>query len=164
MAYHEASEVPLSGPGLLVCAWPSRDLMREEPLMRTRLSVGALAGLLVMMTSVSVATSNLNSSRSNVYRLVYSADAVSSAQAAAILTDLDKAGQLDEAKAAQLIQQLLSKHGVKAGAIKKVTVRPWDPKRKTMSIILLTNPADEAQAIAVSDGGTPADKSTKSTR
>jgi len=117
-----------------------------------------------MMTSVSVAATNLNSSRSNIYRLVYSSDGLSSAQASAILLDLDKAGRLDEAKAGQLIQQLLSKHGVKAGTIKKVTVRPWDPKGKTMSIILLTNPADEAQAIAVSDGGTPADKSTKSTR
>ena len=133
--------------------------------MRPRLSVGTIVGLLVVaMAAGSWAGSNLNLSKSNVNRLVYSSDAVSSAQAAAILADLDKAGQLDEAKASQLIQQLLSKHGVQAGKIKKVTVRPWDPKRKTMAILLLTDPADEARAIAVSDEGVPAGKSTKGTK
>lgn len=133
--------------------------------MRPRLSMGIIAGLLaVAMASASSAAANLNLSKSNVNRIVYSSDGVSPAQAAAILADFDKAGQLDEAKAGQLVQQLLAKHGVKPGTIKKITVRPWDPKRKTMSIILLTNPADEARAIAVSDEGASGSKPTKSTK
>ena len=83
---------------------------------------------------------------------------MSSAQAAAILAEMDKAGRVDEAKARQLIQQLLPKHGVSAVNVKKVIVRPWDPKQKTMSIILLSNPADEQAALAVSDEGAPGAK------
>jgi hypothetical protein len=133
--------------------------------MRTRFSRGIVAGLLAVALAAAVqAATNLNLSKSNVNRLVYSSDAMSPAQAAAIVADLDKAGRLDEARASLLVQQLLVKHGVKPGTIKKVTVRPWDPVRKTMTVIVLTNPADEAQAIAVSDEGVPGDKAPKTTK
>jgi len=119
-----------------------------------------VASLLLMVAVMAGAATNLNSSRSNIYRLVYPADVVSSAQATAILAELDKAGRVDEARLRRLLQQILPKHGVAAGRIQKVIVRPWDPKRKSMSVILLTDPADEPQALAVSDEGVPADKAT----
>jgi hypothetical protein len=133
--------------------------------MRTPFSRGIVAGLLaVAMASAAPAGINFNLSKSNVNRLVYPSDAMSPAQAAAIVADLDKAGRLDEARATQLVQQLLVKHGVKPGTIKKITVRPWEPVRKSASIIVLTDPADEAQAIAVSDEGAPGSTPAKTTK
>jgi hypothetical protein len=133
--------------------------------MRSRLVLGVVLGLIAAATTGPAwAASNLNLSKSNLNRLVYSSDAMTPAQAAAILADLDRAGRVDEARAGELIRQLLPKHGVQAAKIKKITVRGWDPKRKTMSIILLTNPADEAQAIAVNDAGMPAEKPVKSSK
>ena len=53
---------------------------------------GAIASLLVTMVSISWAATNLNSSKSNVYRLVYPGDLVTQEQASAILAELDKIG------------------------------------------------------------------------
>jgi hypothetical protein len=43
--------------------------------------------------------------------------------------------------------------------IKKTIIKPASAAGQLNTIIILSNPADEAQALAVSDGGTPADKS-----
>jgi hypothetical protein len=107
------------------------------------------------------AATNLNSSRSNIYRLIYPADTVSQAQAAAILADLDAATQsqgrinLDAA-----VSQALTKQGLEA-KIKKTIIRPATATGQLTTVIILSNPADEAQALAVSDAGSPADKPTK---
>ena len=64
-------------------------------------------------------------------------------------------------------------HGVREGGhkhlgavkkyetIRKIIIRPADGMRRSVSIIILDNPADEPAAIAVSDEGAPADKATK---
>ncbi len=92
--------------------------------MRRLFLVGAITSLLVTMVWISWAATNFNSSRSNIYRLVYPADVVTSAQAAAILADLDKIGPLDEAKLKQLLQQqILPKHGVQASRFLKIEMR-----------------------------------------
>jgi len=126
--------------------------------MTHRLAVIVLTGLCLGAIAGPAPATSFNSSRSNLYRLVYSPDAMSAAQAAAVLADLDRAGRMDAAKAAEVVRQLLAKHGADAARIKKVTVRGWDPKRKSMAIIVLTNPADEPQAIAVTDEGVPAER------
>jgi hypothetical protein len=82
-------------------------------------------------------------------------------QAAGILADLDSAGRQDDAKTTQLVQQLLPKHGVRAGTVKKIIVQPWNSAKNTRTIILLTDLADEEQALAVSDPGAAASKPTK---
>ena len=125
--------------------------------------VGALASLVMTLAAVSHAATNLNSSRSNVYRLVYP-PVVTPAQATAILAELDKVkpgGDVDEAT----VRAILQKHigAVKSARNQKliIIIRPAGGTPKLKSILLLENAADEPQAIAVSDEGAPADKSSK---
>jgi hypothetical protein len=118
----------------------------------------AVIFFLLLAVMVSRAATNLNSSRSNIYRLIYPADAVSQAQAAAILADLDAATQsggrvnLDAA-----VGQALTKQGLDT-KIKKTIIKPASAAGQLTTVIILSNPADEAQAIAVADEGVPADK------
>jgi hypothetical protein len=119
------------------------------------------AVLVLGMASLAGAATNLNSSRSNIYRLTYSTTLVTPAQAAAILADLDKTPGMDEAALKRALPQILKKNGVDPARVKKTLVRPGDKERKSMSVIILDRPEDEAAAIAVSDEGVPADKPTK---
>src|SRR3989337_3496215 len=108
-----------------------------------------LALAVVALGSISWAATNLNSSRSNIYRLIYPADIMSQAQATAILAELDKIGPADDARLKQWLPANCKRHGVQAEHVQKIVIRPADKTRKRTTIILLTNPADEAQAIAV---------------
>lgn len=132
--------------------------------MRRLLLVCATASLLVTMVSISWAASNLNTSRSNIYRVTYDTTVVSPAQAAALLADLEKLGPADEAKLKMWLPANFKRLGIQGDHIKKIVVLPASNTRKTITIIFLRNPADadEAQAIAVSDEGTPGNK--KSTK
>ena len=124
--------------------------------MKRLSSKSAVVLLLLAIAPISWAGANLNLSKSNVNRVVYDAAAVTPAQAVAILKELDAFGPgVNEAS----VRKLLEKHGAKAGLIKKISVRPPERARKETLILLLSNPADEAQAIAVSDEGIPAPKS-----
>ena len=120
-----------------------------------------IAVLILATASLAEAATNLNSSRSNIYRLTYSTTLVTPAQAAAILADLDKTPGMDEAALKRALPQILKKNGVDPARVKKALFRPGDKERKTMSVIILDRPEDEAAAIAVSDEGVPADKPTK---
>ena len=116
----------------------------------------AITVLFVTMVSIAWTATNLNSSKSNIYRAVYDSAAVTPAQAAAILKELDKFGPgVDGATVSKVLEQ----HGVKAGLIKKISIRPPERTRKETLILLLSNPADEAQALAVSDEGASGPKS-----
>lgn len=84
----------------------------------------AIVGLLVTMVSLPSAATNLNSSKSNVYRVIYHPHVVSSAQASALLAELDKLGQADEATLKKWLSANFRKHGVQAERIKKVVVLP----------------------------------------
>ncbi len=119
------------------------------------------AAVLVGMASLAGAATNLNSSRSNIYRLTYSTTLVTPAQAAAILADLDKTPGMDEAALKRALPQILKKNGVDPARVKKTLVRPGDKERKSMSVIILDRPEDEPAAIAVSDEGVPAAKPPK---
>src|SRR5215831_6449739 len=135
---------------------------RRMRSMKSSYSALAVTGLLVMgLAATTWGTSHLNLSKSNSNRLIYASNAITPLQAAGILADLDSAGRQDDAKTRQLVQQLLPKHGIGAGTVKKIIVRPWNSAKNTRTIILLTDLADEAQALAVSDPGAPASKPTK---
>ena len=123
--------------------------------MKRLFLVAAITSLLATMASISWAATNLSSSRSNNYRVVYSADGMTSTQAAALGAELDKMPRVDEAAVRKTLQKLFIPTN-----FKKIGIRPGKP----ITIILLTDPADWAQAIAVSDPGAPADKPSKGTK
>jgi hypothetical protein len=120
--------------------------------MERLFELGAVTGLFVTMLTLSYAAVNLNSSKSNVYRLIYPAALVSEAQANAILAGLDKAGRT---VGSVQVTEILKRHGVQTDRVKKIVILPADKPGKQITVILLTNPADETQAreIAVSDSG-----------
>ena len=130
--------------------------------MRSLHSALVVTAVLVMgLAPTAWGTNQLNLTKSNSNRLIYASNAITPLQAAGILADLDSAGRLDDAKTKQLVQELLAKRGVQAGTIKKIIVRPWNSTKNTRTIILLTDLADEAQALAVSDPGAPGSKPAK---
>jgi hypothetical protein len=116
--------------------------------MKPLAALAALAGLFVTILSLSWAATNLNSSRSNIYRLTYPTDLMSGAQARAILADLDQLGPADEAKLKRWLAANFKKHGIAPDRIKKIVILPKGKDLKETAILLLTNPADESQAVA----------------
>jgi hypothetical protein len=116
--------------------------------MRPRLVLGTATVLVVAALSLAWAATNLNSSRSNIYRLTYPTDLVSPAQAKALLADLDRLGPADDARLKQWLAANFKRHGIAADRVKKIVILPKSRDLKEITIILLTNPTDEAQAVA----------------
>jgi hypothetical protein len=158
------------------------------------------------------ASINLNSSRSNIYRMVTSPDVASEAQATALLAELDKTGDADEAKLKHWLPANFKKYGFQADHIKKISIlmgrqigcaecaetckggcAKWSRDNGTIAtsrlgmcycyeplttsvqlrrvnkaspilILLLSDPADEGRAIAVSDDGGPQGPKKKGTQ
>ena len=108
---------------------------------------GVLASL-VVAAAVS-ASANLNSSRSNTYRLTCSTELASAAQVKAVLAELDKLGPLDEAKLKTWLAANFKRLGIPAERIKKLIILPRNKDMKEIGVILLTKPEDEPAAIAV---------------
>lgn len=115
--------------------------------MRARIVSCVTSSLLV--ATLAWAAANLNSSRSNVYRLTYPTDLVTRDQAKAILAELDKMGPTDEKKLKQWLPANFKRFGVAGDRVKKLVVLPRGKELREIAIILLTNPADEAAATAV---------------
>ena len=114
--------------------------------MKARSASCLIVSLLV--AALAWAATNLNSSRSNVYRLTYPRDLVSSDQAKAMLAELDKLGPADEARLKQWLPANFKRFGIAGDRVKKLIVLPRGRELKETAIILLTNPADEAAARA----------------
>jgi hypothetical protein len=114
--------------------------------MKARFTFSVIASLLI--ANLAGASINLNSSRSNIYRLTYPTDLVSRDQATAILAELDKMGPADEAKLKRWLAANFKRFGIAPDRVKKLIVLPRDKELKEIAIILLTNPADEAAARA----------------
>jgi hypothetical protein len=121
--------------------------------MRRLVLVGIIGSLLVAVGSMAWAATNLNSSRSNIYRLVHDTTEVTPAQAASILAQLDKMGpgQLTEAS----VREVLRKLGVNQPNLIVRIVLAGPGGGKIPAILILKDRADEATAreIAVSDSG-----------
>ena len=113
--------------------------------MNSRFVSGMIATLLV--ATIAGASINLNSSRSNIYRVTYSTDLATSAQVHQLLAALDKLGPAGEAKLKQWLPANFKRYGIAPDRVKKLVILLPDKERKEIAIILLTNPADEAQAI-----------------
>ncbi|HEV8632175.1 MAG TPA: hypothetical protein VGV61_17810 [Thermoanaerobaculia bacterium] len=117
--------------------------------MTQRLVLAVLAGLALLTAAPAVAATNLNSSRSNIYRLTYPTELIAADQVKALLADLDKLGATPEAKLKQWLPANFKRFGVDPAKVKKVVILPPDATRKEIAILLLTDPADEAAAVAV---------------
>lgn len=177
---------------------------------------GALNVIALMVVLPSWAATNLNSSKSNIYRLVYDANLVTRAQGDALAKALDARGPLTEADAKKWLAANFKTFGIDGKRIKLIEVmlqrqigcsdscngkssraitkgREAESKGKAVAsalrsveddcfcyesittldrarqarqttpilVLLLSNPADEAQAIAVSDPGPDGKKGSK---
>jgi hypothetical protein len=116
--------------------------------MKRLWTLGTVAGFLMAMASICLAATNLNSSRSNIYRLTYPADLASVEQAKALLADLDKLGPAGEAKLKKWLPGNFRRYGIEATRVRKIVILPKGKEVKETAIILLTDPADEAEARA----------------
>jgi hypothetical protein len=114
--------------------------------MKARLPFGVIASMFVATLAWSAA--NLNSSKSNIYRLTYPTDLVSADQAKAILAELDRMGPADEAKLKQWLPANFRRFGIASDRVKKLIVLPRGRELKEIAIILLTRLEDEAAARA----------------
>lgn len=101
------------------------------------------------MASVGQAASNLNLSKSNIYRLTYTADLTSVEQAKAMLADLDKLGPPNEARLKRWLPANFKRFGISPERVKKMVILRAGKAGNLTAILLLTDPADEAEAIAV---------------
>ena len=111
----------------------------------------SLAAALFALASASWASIALNSSRSNIYRLVCPATLATPAQAAAILKALDKIGPgVTEEK----LRQILLTQGVNLTLVKKIEIIPAAQRNeKIPAILLLADPGDHAAALAATCPG-----------
>lgn len=114
--------------------------------MKARIASAGLAAMLV--ATLAWSASNLNSSRSNVYRMTYPGDLVTATQAKAMPAELDRMGAADEARLKQWLAANFKRFGVAGDRVKKVVVLPRSGDMKEIGIILLTRPEDEAAAVA----------------
>jgi hypothetical protein len=117
-----------------------------------RLLIVTVAVVLLLAVSLPVgAAANLNFSKSNInrYWMTYPTDLLSPAHVKAMLADLDQLGPTDEARLKQWLLKNFRRFGVAAERVKKIVVVPATREHPQI-VILLTNPADEAEAIATS--------------
>ncbi|PYR48837.1 MAG: hypothetical protein DMF89_14500 [Acidobacteria bacterium] len=103
----------------------------------------------MLIATLAWAATNLNSSKSNIYRLTYPTDLAGPAQAKAILAELDKLGPADEVKLKRWLSANFKRFGIAGDRVKKLIILPRGKEMKEIGIILLTKPEDEAAAIAV---------------
>ena len=116
----------------------------------TRLSTSArVVAVLLIVAPIAQAAANLNSSKSNIYRLTYTADLTTVDQAKALLADLDKLGPPNQARLKQWLPANFKRFGISPEHVKKMVILPAGKAGNLTAILLLTNPADEAEAIAV---------------
>jgi hypothetical protein len=127
------------------------DRHEEGIMVNTRIAFAALAAMLV--ATLAWSASNLNLSKSNVYRLTYPTDLLSATQAKAMLAELDKLGPADEARLKQWLPANFRRFGIAPDRVKKVVVLPRSREMKEIGIVLLTRVEDEAAAVATTVKG-----------
>ena len=125
--------------------------------MKARYALCVVASLL--FATIVGAASNLNSSKSNIYRLTYPSDLASPIQVQAMLAELDKMGPADAAQLKQWLPANFRRFGIAGDPVKKIIVLPRDRTMKETGIVLLTQPEDEAAAIAVTVKGSKSNSS-----
>src|SRR5664280_2625501 len=133
------------GPRTLVVEEGAPQAIQQERSSAMKKSL-ILAAVLFALASIA-----LNSSRSNIYRLVCPTTVVTPAQAAAILKALDKIGPgVTEEK----LRQILLTQGVNLTLVKKIEIIPAAQRNeKIPAILLLADPGDHAAALAATCPG-----------
>jgi hypothetical protein len=110
--------------------------------------ITALLVLLASLEGPCLGATNFNTSRSNSYRLTYPADLTTANHAEAMLAELDRVRPAGDARLKQWLAANFKRFAIDPASVKKVVLlRPGKAGRQT-SVILLTDPADEAQAVA----------------
>lgn len=108
----------------------------------------ALTLALVALVSVSWASINLNSSRSNIYRIIFPDAVMKQVQAKAVLVEIDKIGPANEATVRDWLARNLKRLGAQTDRIKEIVVVPAAKTRDHLiAIALLTNAAGEHAAL-----------------
>jgi hypothetical protein len=91
--------------------------------MKRLFILSAISAALLLVLSSSWAATNLNTSRSNIYRMVWADNVgLSQAQATAMLAELDKLGPADEAKLKQWLPANFKRFGIQEARVKKVFI------------------------------------------
>ena len=126
--------------------------------MRRLVQLGGAAFFLVA-AAAATATSNLNLSKSNVYRLAYHANLLTGAQAKAMLAELDRLGPVSEARMKQWLPANFRRFGVDPALVKKTVFLPAGKAAPEAVILLLADPADEAAAFATTVKSTTSNSS-----
>jgi hypothetical protein len=117
--------------------------------MKRPARLGAIAVFLTAAAmTVAAATSNLNLSKSNFYKVTYHTNIVTGAQAAAMLAELDKLGRMDVERLKQWLPANFKRFGIEPRLVKKTVILPAGEAGNEVAIILLSDPADEANARA----------------
>ena len=125
--------------------------------MKARYTLCVLASLL--FATIAGAAANLNSSKSNIYRLTYPSELASPVQVQAMLAELDRMAPADAARLKQWLPANFRRFGIAGDQVKKIIVLPRDRTMKETGIVLLTRPEDEAAAIAVTVKGSKSNTS-----
>ncbi len=124
--------------------------------MKARYTLCVAASLL--SATIAGATSNLNSSKSNIYRLTYPSELASPVQVQAMLAELDGMGPADAARLKQWLPANFRRFGIAGDQVKKVIVLPRDramketektslsPSMATLNVIDVRPPLDSSQA------------------
>ena len=117
--------------------------------------VGAVAVFLLgAALALSAATSNLNLSKSNIYRMTYHANIATEAQAKAMLAELDALGPMDAERLKQWLPANFKRFGIEPRRVKKTLVLPAGQVGQEAAIILLSDPTDEAKALETAQATT----------
>ncbi len=125
--------------------------------MKARYTLCVVASLL--FATIAGAASNLNLSKSNIYRLTYPGELASPIQVQAMLAELDRMGPADAARLKQWLPANFRRFGIAGDQVKKIIVLPRDRTMKETGIVLLTQPEDEAAAIAITVRGSKSNTS-----
>ena len=115
--------------------------------MKRLFLVAAITSLVATMASISWAATSVNGTKSNTFKIIYSADGMTAAQAAALGAQLDKVSKVDAITIKQTLQKLFIPSNFKV-----IRIIPRQAPGKLPTVLLLTNPAHEAEARRIATG------------
>ena len=81
-----------------------------------------ICAIALLAVSISRATANLNSSKSNIYQVVFDSRLVSQAQGDAMVKELDKLGPVDETQLKQWLAQNFKTFGIDGSRVKEIAI------------------------------------------
>lgn len=107
-----------------------------------------LALLLPTLEGTGLGATDFQTSRGNSYRLTYPADLTTADQAQEMLAELDRIRPSGDAKLKTWLAANFRRYAIEPAKVKKVVLLAPGKAGRQTSVILLTDPADEAQAVA----------------